>query len=208
MGDPFRRVQGWHHQGAGAGGHRKGYPALDKQGSAVDPRIRQDRRTAAHPRPGLQPDRVRPALCGGAGGSERPRYSALRQAFTAAIRDPELRAEAERIKVDIDAIGGDELQTAIAKSTRPRPISWKRPSRPWRRNSSSDKLEVTPEQHHEHRDQDPPRRRPAHPAHRRGNPRPRSAREARRRDHQGDLPSLARPHRHHLPRTRSCRRRI
>ena len=45
----------------------------------------------------------------------KDRVSALRQAFMAAIRDPELRAEADRIKVDIDAIGGDELQTAIAK---------------------------------------------------------------------------------------------
>ena len=43
------------------------------------------------------------------------RVGILRQAFMAAIRDPELRAEAERIKVDIDAIGGDELQAAIAK---------------------------------------------------------------------------------------------
>ena len=45
----------------------------------------------------------------------KERVGALRQAFMAAIRDPELRAEAERIKVDIDAIGGDELQAAIAK---------------------------------------------------------------------------------------------
>ena len=45
----------------------------------------------------------------------KERVAALRQAFMAAIRDPELRAEAERIQVDIDAIGGDELQTAIAK---------------------------------------------------------------------------------------------
>jgi tripartite-type tricarboxylate transporter receptor subunit TctC len=45
----------------------------------------------------------------------KERVAALRQAFMAAIRDPELRAEAARIQVDIDAIGGDELQTAIAK---------------------------------------------------------------------------------------------
>ena len=45
----------------------------------------------------------------------KERVGALRQAFMAAIRNPELRAEAERIKVDIDAISGDELQTAIAK---------------------------------------------------------------------------------------------
>ena len=52
---------------------------------------------------------------------------------------------------------------------------------------------------HEHRNQDPPRRRPAHQAHRRGNPRHRPAREARRRHRQGDLPGLARSPRHHLP---------
>ena len=45
----------------------------------------------------------------------KERVDTLRQAFMAAIRDPELRAEAERMKVDIDAIGGEELQTAIAK---------------------------------------------------------------------------------------------
>ena len=45
----------------------------------------------------------------------KDRVSVLRQAFMAAMRDPDLRAEAERIQVDIDAIGGDELQAAIAK---------------------------------------------------------------------------------------------
>ena len=45
----------------------------------------------------------------------KERVAALRQAFMAAFRDPELRAEAERIQLDIDAIGGDELQSAIAK---------------------------------------------------------------------------------------------
>jgi hypothetical protein len=45
----------------------------------------------------------------------RDRVDMLRQAFMAAMRDPDLRAEAERIKVDVDAIGGEEVQTAIAK---------------------------------------------------------------------------------------------
>jgi tripartite-type tricarboxylate transporter receptor subunit TctC len=45
----------------------------------------------------------------------KDRVDTLRQAFMAAMRDPDLRAEAERIKVDVDAIGGNEVQTAIAK---------------------------------------------------------------------------------------------
>ena len=33
----------------------------------------------------------------------------------ATMRDPELKAEAARINLDVDAIGGEELQAAIAK---------------------------------------------------------------------------------------------
>ena len=45
----------------------------------------------------------------------KERVEALRKAFMAAMTDPELKAEAERIKLDVDAIGGVELQSAIAK---------------------------------------------------------------------------------------------
>ncbi len=45
----------------------------------------------------------------------KERVDALRKAFIATMRDPELKAEAARIKLDVDAIGGDELQAAIVK---------------------------------------------------------------------------------------------
>jgi tripartite-type tricarboxylate transporter receptor subunit TctC len=43
------------------------------------------------------------------------RVVALRRAFMATMRDPELMTEAERIKLDTFSIPGDELQTLIAK---------------------------------------------------------------------------------------------
>jgi tripartite-type tricarboxylate transporter receptor subunit TctC len=45
----------------------------------------------------------------------KERVDALRRAFLATMRDPELKAEAERIQLDVDAIGGEELQAGIAK---------------------------------------------------------------------------------------------
>jgi tripartite-type tricarboxylate transporter receptor subunit TctC len=45
----------------------------------------------------------------------KERVEALRKAFMAAFRDPELVAEAERIKLDIVAISGEQLQTMLAK---------------------------------------------------------------------------------------------
>jgi len=45
----------------------------------------------------------------------RERVAALRQAFMATMRDPELVVEAEKIKLDIFAISGDDLQALIAK---------------------------------------------------------------------------------------------
>lgn len=50
-------------------------------------------------------------------GPEVPkeRVDALRKAFIAAMNDPELKAEAKRIEVDVDAIGGEELQAQLAK---------------------------------------------------------------------------------------------
>jgi tripartite-type tricarboxylate transporter receptor subunit TctC len=43
------------------------------------------------------------------------RVAALRRAFMIAMRDPELVAEAEKIKLDVFAISGDELQTLIGR---------------------------------------------------------------------------------------------
>lgn len=43
------------------------------------------------------------------------RVSALRKAFTAALADPALRAEAGKVKLDIEAISGEDLQKMIGK---------------------------------------------------------------------------------------------
>jgi tripartite-type tricarboxylate transporter receptor subunit TctC len=43
------------------------------------------------------------------------RVAALRKAFMAAMNDPELKAEAARIQLDVEAVGGEELQTALAR---------------------------------------------------------------------------------------------
>ncbi len=50
-------------------------------------------------------------------GPEVPkeRVDALRRAFMATLNDPELKAEAKRIELDVDAIGGEELQAQLAK---------------------------------------------------------------------------------------------
>jgi tripartite-type tricarboxylate transporter receptor subunit TctC len=45
----------------------------------------------------------------------KERVDALRKAFMAAIRDPELMAEATKIDLDIDAISGEELQAMISR---------------------------------------------------------------------------------------------
>src|SRR5215203_4401590 len=45
----------------------------------------------------------------------KERVDALRKAFMAAIRDPDMMAEAKKIDLDIDAISGEELQTMIGR---------------------------------------------------------------------------------------------
>jgi tripartite-type tricarboxylate transporter receptor subunit TctC len=45
----------------------------------------------------------------------KERVAALRQAFMRTMQDPELLAEAERIKLDVSPISGDTLQALIAK---------------------------------------------------------------------------------------------
>ena len=48
-------------------------------------------------------------------GVPTDRVAALRKAFMDALRDPELRAEGEKLGLDLDPISGDELQTIAAK---------------------------------------------------------------------------------------------
>jgi tripartite-type tricarboxylate transporter receptor subunit TctC len=45
----------------------------------------------------------------------KERVDALRKAFMAAMTDPDLKAEAARIQLDVDAIGGEQLQAEIAR---------------------------------------------------------------------------------------------
>jgi tripartite-type tricarboxylate transporter receptor subunit TctC len=48
-------------------------------------------------------------------GVPSDRVAALRKAFMDTMSDPDLVAEAKRIKLDIGAISGEELQALIAK---------------------------------------------------------------------------------------------
>jgi tripartite-type tricarboxylate transporter receptor subunit TctC len=41
--------------------------------------------------------------------------AALRKAFTAALQDQELLAAAEKMRIDIDPVSGEELQSLIEK---------------------------------------------------------------------------------------------
>jgi tripartite-type tricarboxylate transporter receptor subunit TctC len=45
----------------------------------------------------------------------KDRVAILRKAFMAAMNDPELKAEAARIQLDVEAVGGEELQVALAR---------------------------------------------------------------------------------------------
>jgi tripartite-type tricarboxylate transporter receptor subunit TctC len=48
-------------------------------------------------------------------GVPADRVAALRQAFTAALADKELLAEAGRMKLDIEPISGEDAQAMVAK---------------------------------------------------------------------------------------------
>lgn len=45
----------------------------------------------------------------------KDRVAALRKAFDASIKDPELRAEAAKARLDVDAVSGEDLQALVAK---------------------------------------------------------------------------------------------
>jgi tripartite-type tricarboxylate transporter receptor subunit TctC len=49
-------------------------------------------------------------------GVPADRVAALRKAFMAALQDPETRAEAEKMKLDLDALGGEDVQAEVAKA--------------------------------------------------------------------------------------------
>ena len=55
-------------------------------------------------------------------GVPAERVAALRKAFVAALNDKALRAEAAKMQLDVDPMAGDELQTLVATSMRPRRI--------------------------------------------------------------------------------------
>ena len=92
----------------------KGAPALNKQGvpRTVDfAKTPEDRQVmelvysqAVIGRPYVLPE-----------GVPRERVAALRKAFMAALADPALLAEAEKMKLDVEPISGDDVQTMVAQ---------------------------------------------------------------------------------------------
>jgi tripartite-type tricarboxylate transporter receptor subunit TctC len=92
----------------------KGAPALNQQGvpRTVDfARTPKDRQVmelvysqAVIGRPYVLPE-----------GVPRERVAALRKAFMAALADPALLAEAEKMRLDVEPISGDDVQTMVAQ---------------------------------------------------------------------------------------------
>jgi len=92
----------------------KGAPALNKQGvpRTIDfAKTPEDRQVmelvysqAVIGRPYVLPD-----------GVPHERVAALRKAFMAALADPALLAEAEKLKLDVEPISGDDVQTMVAE---------------------------------------------------------------------------------------------
>ena len=92
----------------------KGAPALNKQGvpRTIDfAKTPEDRQVlelvysqAVIGRPYVLPE-----------GVPRERVAALRKAFMAALADPALLAEAEKMKLDVEPISGDDVQTMVAQ---------------------------------------------------------------------------------------------
>jgi tripartite-type tricarboxylate transporter receptor subunit TctC len=48
-------------------------------------------------------------------GTSRDRVEALRRAFVETMKDPEFRAEAQRAKLDVDPLSGEEVQEVVAE---------------------------------------------------------------------------------------------
>jgi tripartite-type tricarboxylate transporter receptor subunit TctC len=92
----------------------KGSPELNRQGipKTLDfARTEEDRQVmelvysqAVFGRPFVLPPGVPPE-----------RVAALRKAFTAALNDKELQAEAKKIKLDLEPLSGDEVQAMVAR---------------------------------------------------------------------------------------------
>jgi len=49
-------------------------------------------------------------------GVPADRVAALRKAFVDTFRDPEIVAEAGKMKLDVDALSGEEVQAEVAKA--------------------------------------------------------------------------------------------
>lgn len=49
-------------------------------------------------------------------GTSPDRVAALRKAFMAALQDPDARAEAQKMNLDLDALSGEEVQAEVAKA--------------------------------------------------------------------------------------------
>jgi hypothetical protein len=92
----------------------KGYPDLNKQGVPLTRDFaKTDEQTRILDLIYSQTTFGRPYVL--APEVPKERVDALRKAFMATMQDPQLVAEAKRIRLDIIPIAGDELQAMIAK---------------------------------------------------------------------------------------------
>ena len=87
-------------------------------GRAVDLRLRQDRRAAPVDALHLLLDRVRPALSVPAGCAEGPRASSCARRSSAAVKNPELLAEAGKMKLDMVYRPPEHLEQVVDAALR------------------------------------------------------------------------------------------
>ncbi len=94
--------------------HEKGHPDLNKQGVPLAHTFAKTADERAMLDLFFSQSRFgRPYVV--APETPKDRVSALRKAFDATIKDPDLQAEAARARLDLDAVSGEDLQTLVAK---------------------------------------------------------------------------------------------
>ena len=94
--------------------HEKGHPDLNKQGVPLAHTFAKTADERAMLDLFFSQSRFgRPYVV--APETPKDRVSALRKAFDATIKDPDLQAEAARARLDLDAVSGEDLQALVAK---------------------------------------------------------------------------------------------
>lgn len=79
--------------------------------------------------------RIRTAVPGRARGG-KDRVAVLRAAFMVTMKGPQVVTDAGKMKLDLDAISGDDVQTPVAKIYAIPTGSFSAPSRRWKRSST------------------------------------------------------------------------